>query len=150
MGIVGAVLIVGGLLPQYYEIWRLQEVKGISLIFLAIDCAGGVFSLLSLVFKSSFDGIAAANYIGIVVFELGIFGLYLVLNPRAKRRREEEKMQEQEASEARIGDGEQNTQATATTEATPEWSRHTTVEEKTPSVLGSSSNTQPQTAKDRA
>lgn len=61
MGIVGAVLIVAGLIPQYYEIWRLQEVRGISLVFLAIDCAGGVFSLLSLVFKSSFDGIAAAK-----------------------------------------------------------------------------------------
>lgn len=61
MGIVGAVLIVVGLVPQYYEIWKLKEVKGISLLFLAIDCSGGVFSLLSLVFKQSFDGIAAAK-----------------------------------------------------------------------------------------
>ncbi len=61
MGIVGAVLIVVGLVPQYYEIWKWKEVKGISLLFLAIDCAGGVFSLLSLVFKESFDGIAAAK-----------------------------------------------------------------------------------------
>lgn len=61
MGIVGAVLIVVGLVPQYYEIWKFKEVKGISLLFLAIDCAGGVFSLLSLVFKESFDGIAAAK-----------------------------------------------------------------------------------------
>lgn len=61
MGIVGAVLIVVGLVPQFYEIWRLKEVRGISLLFLAIDCSGGVFSLLSLVFKESFDGIAAAK-----------------------------------------------------------------------------------------
>lgn len=61
MGIVGAVLIVVGLVPQFYEIWRFNEVKGISLWFLAIDCSGGVFSLLSLVFKESFDGIAAAK-----------------------------------------------------------------------------------------
>lgn len=61
MGIAGAVLIVLGLVPQYYEIWKYREVRGISLVFLAIDCTGGVFSLLSLVFKSSFDGIAAAK-----------------------------------------------------------------------------------------
>lgn len=58
---LGAVLIVVGLVPQYYEIWRFKEVKGISLLFLAIDCAGGVFSLLSLVFKETFDGVAAAK-----------------------------------------------------------------------------------------
>ena len=87
MGIAGAVLIVGGLVPQYYEIYRLREVKGISFVFLAVDCSGGVFSLLSLVFKSYFDGIAAANYIGIVVLELGIFLLAALLNPRARKRR---------------------------------------------------------------
>ena len=63
MGITGAVLIVVGLVPQFYEIWKWKEVKGISLLFLAIDCAGGVFSLLSLVFKESFDGIAAAKQV---------------------------------------------------------------------------------------
>ena len=61
MGILGAVLIVVGLVPQFYEIWRCNEVRGISLLFLAIDCSGGVFSLLSLVFKQTFDGIAAAK-----------------------------------------------------------------------------------------
>ena len=54
-------LIVVGLVPQYYEIYKFKEVKGISLLFLAFDCLGGVFSLLSLVFKESFDSIAAAK-----------------------------------------------------------------------------------------
>ncbi|KAJ9475770.1 putative membrane protein [Pseudozyma hubeiensis] len=141
MGIVGAVLIVVGLVPQYYEIWRLKEVRGISLWFLAIDCAGGVFSLLSLVFKSSFDGIAAANYIGIVVLELGIFACYLVFNPRAARRR----LQEHEASTAEIqadpataipasagreADLEQANYTPSTAVNTPDWSRHTTLDEK--------------------
>ncbi|PWZ01960.1 hypothetical protein BCV70DRAFT_148325, partial [Testicularia cyperi] len=88
MGITGAVLIVVGLVPQYYEIWKLKEVRGISLLFLFIDCSGGVFSLLSLVFKSYFDAIAAVNYIGIVVLELGIFVLYFWLNPKAQRQRQ--------------------------------------------------------------
>lgn len=150
MGIVGAVLIVLGLLPQYYEIWKFKEVKGISFLFLAIDCSGGVFSLLSLVFKESFDGIAAANYIGIVVLELGIFALYFVLNPRAERRRKE--MQEadrEDTATASLGEGieqdagQTEAETTASTERhTPEWSRHIPVtdtvdEEKrtTPSMI---------------
>lgn len=35
--------------------------------FLAIDITGGVFSLLSLIFKAKFDGIAAITYLGVVV-----------------------------------------------------------------------------------
>lgn len=98
MGIAGAAIIVLGLLPQYYVIWRMKEVKGISLIFLGVDSAGAVFSLLSLAFKTSFDGIAAANYLGILLLEIGIFVLTCVLNPRAKRRRQHEQHQrEQEA-----------------------------------------------------
>ncbi|KAN0064318.1 hypothetical protein ACQY0O_002510 [Thecaphora frezii] len=97
MGIAGAVLIVVGLLPQYYEIWKFKEVRGISFVFLAIDCMGGVFSLLSLVFKEHFDGIAAANYLGIVVLELGIFALICILNPRARKRREREAAEHSDA-----------------------------------------------------
>ncbi|TKY88389.1 hypothetical protein EX895_002741 [Sporisorium graminicola] len=154
MGIVGAVLIVVGLVPQFYEIWRFNEVKGISLWFLAIDCSGGVFSLLSLVFKESFDGIAAANYIGIVVLELGIFACYLVLNPKAARRRLSE--QQQHAAQSGSDDAPTGTSAAAargehdleqadpattssTNETTPEWSRHTTFDEKSPPL----SSTQP-------
>lgn len=35
--------------------------------FLAIDISGAVFSLLSLIFKDKFDGIAAITYLGVVV-----------------------------------------------------------------------------------
>ncbi|EIW69675.1 hypothetical protein TREMEDRAFT_62544 [Tremella mesenterica DSM 1558] len=44
-----------GLLPQYYEIFRLREVVGISLIFLALDVSGGVLSFLSLFFRPKLD-----------------------------------------------------------------------------------------------
>ncbi len=94
--------------------------------------------MLSLVFKESFDGIAAANYIGIVVLELGIFGCYLVLNPKAARRRlQEQEQQQPEADSASIGaataggqDIEQATHATGSTRVTPDWSRQTTLDEK--------------------
>ena len=41
--------------PQYWEIYRLKQVVGISLIFMAVDIAGGLFSLLSLIFREDFD-----------------------------------------------------------------------------------------------
>lgn len=53
--------------PQYYEIYRLGEVKGISMLFMAVDALGGVFSLLSLVFKEKMDVLAAVAYSLVVV-----------------------------------------------------------------------------------
>jgi len=53
--------------PQFVEIYKRRQVIGISMTFLAIDISGAVFSLLSLVFKEKFDGIAAITYLGVVV-----------------------------------------------------------------------------------
>lgn len=48
LGILAVVFIIGGLLPQYLEIYKYKAVIGISLIFLGVDLAGGLFSALSL------------------------------------------------------------------------------------------------------
>lgn len=53
--------------PQFIEIYKRRQVTGISVTFLAIDICGAVFSLLSLIFKDKFDGIAALTYLGVVV-----------------------------------------------------------------------------------
>jgi hypothetical protein len=53
--------------PQFYEIYKHGAVLGISLTFMAVDCLGGVFSILSLIFKCQFDGIAAVSYASVVV-----------------------------------------------------------------------------------
>lgn len=53
--------------PQYYEIYLHGEVVGISILFIAIDCLGGVFSVLSLVFKEEFDVIAGVTYSLVIV-----------------------------------------------------------------------------------
>lgn len=53
--------------PQYYEIHKYRVVMGISLTFMAIDLLGGIFSLLSLVFKRQFDVLAAVAYSLVVV-----------------------------------------------------------------------------------
>ncbi|KIM22827.1 hypothetical protein M408DRAFT_78446 [Serendipita vermifera MAFF 305830] len=85
-----AVLIAVALIPQYIEIYRLKEVRGISLLFMALDIGGGIFSLLSLVFKPEFDGVASLSYIGVIVLDGIIVILQFILNPRAQRRRERE------------------------------------------------------------
>jgi len=53
--------------PQYYEIYKHGAVLGISLTFMAVDCLGGIFSILSLIFKSKFDVLAAVAYSLVVV-----------------------------------------------------------------------------------
>lgn len=53
--------------PQYLEIYRRKEVLGISMLFMAIDIGGGIFSTLSLVFRERFDTVASVSYIAVVV-----------------------------------------------------------------------------------
>ncbi|KAK0563213.1 hypothetical protein OC844_002312 [Tilletia horrida] len=65
MGLLGAIGLTAGLIPQYVEIWKLREVRGISFLFLAVDTSGGIFAIISLAFKETFDYIGALNYIGI-------------------------------------------------------------------------------------
>jgi len=82
------VLIAVGLIPQYIEIWRLGEVIGISLVFMAIDISGAVFSLLSLVFRRKFDAVASVTYICVIVMDGIVVVCAVILNPRSRRRRE--------------------------------------------------------------
>jgi len=89
-GVVSALLISLGLIPQFVEIYRIKEVRGISLLFMACDIGGGVFSLLSLAFKTQFDGLAAGSYIAVIVLDGAIVLLSFILNPRAQRRRDAE------------------------------------------------------------
>ncbi|KAH7335419.1 hypothetical protein B0J17DRAFT_670095 [Rhizoctonia solani] len=90
MGIMSALLIALGLLPQYWEIWKRKEVVGISMLFMAVDMLGGVFSVLSLVFQAQFDSVAAVSYILVVVLDGIVVLAALILNPIADRRRKRE------------------------------------------------------------
>lgn len=89
-GIFSSVIIALALLPQYYEIYRRREVVGISILFMVIDCSGGVFSTLSLIFAEKFDVIAGVTYSLVVVLDGIVLLLAAILNPRAKRRRARE------------------------------------------------------------
>jgi len=62
-GILSAVMISTALIPQFYEIWKYKEVKGISKLFVTIDCMGGLFSAISLVFSTNkLDVLACISY----------------------------------------------------------------------------------------
>lgn len=76
VGVISAVLINVGLIPQYYEIYKRNAVVGVSYLFLGIDCAGAVFSFMSLPFDQ-WDILAAISYGLLVVEECGIFALGL-------------------------------------------------------------------------
>ncbi|KAK4704628.1 hypothetical protein P7C70_g1586, partial [Phenoliferia sp. Uapishka_3] len=118
-GIVSAILIAAGLVPQYWEIFKFRAVIGISLVFLVVDLSGGVFSVLSLgmrlpwrsyestgcslqfafpVFAAGkFDTIASASYGVVVILEVGVFILAAILNPRHARKVAEAKRLDLEA-----------------------------------------------------
>jgi hypothetical protein len=79
-----------GLVPQYIEIYRLGYVRGLSMPFIIIDCAGGIFNDLSLVWKGDFDVLAGVAYSLVVVMDLAIVLAAMILNPKMKRRMKEE------------------------------------------------------------
>lgn len=90
LGVLSSVMIALGLVPQYMEIYRLGYVRGLSMPFIIIDCAGGIFNDLSLVWKGDFDILAGVAYSLVVVMDLAIVVAAVVLNPRMKRRLKEE------------------------------------------------------------
>ncbi|GAA5839440.1 hypothetical protein JCM9279_005943 [Rhodotorula babjevae] len=95
-GVIAAVFVIAGLLPQYYEVYKFKAVIGVSLIFLSIDLLGGVWSLLSLVFSPPpFDALAAVSYSSVVGLEIGIFLLAALLNPRYWRNERARKLVEE-------------------------------------------------------
>jgi uncharacterized protein with PQ loop repeat len=69
-GILSCILVSVAVFPQYYEIYKLKAVKGISLLFLAVDITGCVFNNLSLAFAVKFDVLAGVSYSLIIVSEL--------------------------------------------------------------------------------
>ncbi|KAG6852800.1 hypothetical protein C0991_009076 [Blastosporella zonata] len=88
-GIFTSVLIAAGLLPQYYEIFKRREVVGISIPFITIDWLGGIFSLISLLFRPKFDILAGVAYALVIVMDGVVILAALILNPLARKRRRE-------------------------------------------------------------
>ncbi|KAI1302839.1 hypothetical protein EDD11_005485 [Mortierella claussenii] len=79
-GILPVILLGLGFLPQYYDIYKLRSVVGVSMVFITADAAGSVFSLISLAFRETFDLLAALNYVVVFVCDMIIVGLFVYFN----------------------------------------------------------------------
>ncbi|CAO3582053.1 unnamed protein product [Absidia cylindrospora] len=77
-GVLPVVTILFGFLPQYWDIFRHHRVEGVSHVFLFMDFFGSLFSTISLAYRPNIDILSLVNYIGIAVFDVGIFVLYYI------------------------------------------------------------------------
>ncbi|PGH35240.1 hypothetical protein GX50_01936 [[Emmonsia] crescens] len=80
MAILSACLLVAGVLRHYWDIYVHRTVRGISFLFVAIDAAGDLFSLVSILYQPTFDILGMVIYGSELVFWLGIFACGGILN----------------------------------------------------------------------
>ncbi|KAF2495259.1 PQ loop repeat protein [Lophium mytilinum] len=83
MAILSAVLLAAGVLRHYWDIYVHRTVRGISFIFVGIDAAGDIFSLVSVLFQPRMDVLGLIIYGTEFVLWLGVFacGGYFNLVP---------------------------------------------------------------------
>ena len=107
IGIVASVLLALGLVPPYFEIAKRKgRVVGLNFLFLGMDSAGALFSMLSIV-VGTMDIMSLVLYAIVLVMELGIFGCYIVWYLTGGRNiLREEKLARIEGSEKQDADGE--------------------------------------------
>ncbi|SPO03185.1 related to integral membrane protein [Cephalotrichum gorgonifer] len=88
MAILSAVLLAAGVLRHYWDIWVHRTVRGISFIFVGLDAAGDVFSLLSILYQPTLDILGIVIYATEFVLWCGIFlcGGYYNLLPWIRKR----------------------------------------------------------------
>ncbi|KAF9905150.1 hypothetical protein EC991_001970 [Linnemannia zychae] len=79
-GIIPVVLLTVGFFPQYIDILRHRSVVGVSMVFIAGDATGSVFSIVSLILRDTFDVLAAMNYILVLVCDLVVVGFFIYYN----------------------------------------------------------------------
>ncbi|KAM0815986.1 putative PQ loop repeat protein [Seiridium cardinale] len=94
MAVLSASLLSAGVLRHYWDIYKERTVRGISFIFVAIDAAGDLTSLLSVFFQSRLDILGIVIYGSELVLWLGILacgGYYNFmpwLSQKRRRRRD--------------------------------------------------------------
>lgn len=89
MATLSAALLAAGVLCHYWDIWTHRTVRGISFLFVGIDAAGDLFSLISIFFQPRLDIPGLAIYGTELCLWLGIFacGGYYNLLPRIRKNR---------------------------------------------------------------
>ncbi|MCJ1416448.1 hypothetical protein MMC32_002785 [Xylographa parallela] len=94
VGIIAAILVGAGILPPYWEMWKRNgRVIGINWIFLSMDSAGALFSLLALVAQDTFDVLGGCVYLVVVILEGGIFTSHCIWLFRTRKLRKRAKLQ---------------------------------------------------------
>ncbi|MCJ1437019.1 hypothetical protein MMC27_006403 [Xylographa pallens] len=94
IGIIAAILVGAGILPPYWELWKRNgRVIGINWIFLSMDSAGALFSLLALVVQDTFDVLGGCVYLVVVILEGGIFASHCIWLFRTRKLRKQAKLQ---------------------------------------------------------
>ena len=88
MAVLAAVLLAAGVLRHYWDIYTHRTVRGISFIFVGIDAAGDLFSLMSVFFQAELNVLGMAIYGTELALWTGVFicGGYFNLLPWIKTR----------------------------------------------------------------
>lgn len=88
MAVLAAVLLAAGVLRHYWDIYTHHTVRGISFIFVGIDAAGDLFSLVSVFFQAELNVLGMAIYGTELALWTGVFicGGYFNLLPWIKAR----------------------------------------------------------------
>jgi hypothetical protein len=73
MAVLSAVLLAAGVLRHYWDIYVHRTVRGISFLFVGIDAAGDVFSLVSVVFQPTLDVLGLVIYGTELILWIGVF-----------------------------------------------------------------------------
>lgn len=78
IGIIASILLALGLIPPYFELAKRRgRVVGINFIFLAMDSAGALFSLMSVV-VGTMDLMSLILYAIVLAMEMGIFASQVI------------------------------------------------------------------------
>ncbi|KAJ5467769.1 hypothetical protein N7475_005521 [Penicillium sp. IBT 31633x] len=80
MAVLSASLLAAGVLRHYWDIYIHRTVRGISFLFVGIDAAGDLFSLVSVLFGSTMNVLGMIIYGTELILWIGIFICGGVLN----------------------------------------------------------------------
>ena len=73
MAVLAAFLLAAGVGRHYWDIWTHRTVRGISFIFVAIDAAGDLFSLISVFFQQGLNVLGMVIYGTELALWIGVF-----------------------------------------------------------------------------
>ncbi|PGH09597.1 hypothetical protein AJ79_05653 [Helicocarpus griseus UAMH5409] len=106
MAVLSACLLVAGVLRHYWDIYVHRTVRGISFLFVGIDAAGDLFSLISVLYQPTLDILGMVIYGSELAFWLGIFacGGFLNFSPWVRKKIKAHRSRPQEEPERECDD----------------------------------------------